>query len=475
MNKNDVTFQREEYKAAESARRLVNDVVEGSEKVKAGGTLYLPQPNPTDTSEENKERYKQYVKRATFFNATGKTLSSLVGAAFRTDPMLDAAPSLDYVAEDIDGSGVNIYQQSQCTLEGVLKSGGHGLLVDYPTTDAPATRADMLSGAIRATTISIEAEQITNWKVERVGAKNVLTMLVISEMVEEPTPDGFGYDLIKQFRVLRLGEGYTQEIWRKSDDKWYLYQEPFEIIRGDGRRWDEIPFAFVGATNNDSTIDQAPLYDLAEINIAHYRNSADYEDSCFLIGQPQPWLSGLTEEWRDWMQESGLYLGSRAPWLLPESGSAGIAQAKPNTLAKEAMDQKEAQMIALGARLLQEGSAVKTATQVSSEQESSHSVLSLAVSNVSDAYTKCLNWMAVFMGDSKESVYEINQEFVKLTIDAQMLTALVSAYQSGQYPRSDLWSQLKQYGLIDPEKTTEEIEGELEADDNGLGLDDPIS
>src|SRR5574337_1425214 len=108
-------------------------------------------------------------------------------------------------------------------------------------------------------------------------------------------------------------------------------------------------------------------------------------------------MSGLDEQWRDHMEKNGIYLGSRAPWLLPAGGQAGIVQAAPNTLAKAAMDQKEQQMAQLGARMVMPGSAIKTATQQDSEDATAHSVLSLACDNVSAAFTKALQWACDFM------------------------------------------------------------------------------
>lgn len=153
----------------------------------------------------------------------------------------------------------------------------------------------MVSGRIRSTVVSIRADQIINWRTTKIGAEHKLSLVVISELVEEETSDGFGVDIVHQYRVLRLGNGYTQEIWRRSDKGWVLYQEPIIIIDGSGQSWNEIPLTFVGSNNNDSVIDSSPLYDMAEINIAHYRNSADYEDSAYFVGQAQPWMSGLTE------------------------------------------------------------------------------------------------------------------------------------------------------------------------------------
>ena len=109
-----------------------------------------------------------------------------------------------------------------------------------------------------------------------------------------------------------------------------------------------------------------------------------------MTGQPQAWISGLSNEWRDWLQEQGVYIGARAAMLLPENGNFGIAQAAPNTLAKDAMDAKEKQMLAIGARLITHGSAVKPQQKRKPKNESEHSVVSLIAANVSEAYTLAL-------------------------------------------------------------------------------------
>jgi hypothetical protein len=146
---NDVTFTRPEYDAAKSRWRLVRDVCKGSETIKAAGELYLPKPNGHDLSDENKERYKGYKARAVFFNATGRTKNSLVGAVFRTWPTLTLPGALDYVSRDIDGQGVSIYQQSQSVIGHLLEVGRHGLLVDYAGPTKSPVAPDRASAATR--------------------------------------------------------------------------------------------------------------------------------------------------------------------------------------------------------------------------------------------------------------------------------------------------------------------------------------
>lgn len=468
----NVSFTRPEWDAAQNRWQLVRDVCKGSEVIKYHGDRYLPRPNAQDVTPQNKARFDSYLARAVFYNATGRTKNSLVGAVFRTWPTLKVPSLLDYVARDVDGQGVSIYQQSQSVIGHLLETGRHGLLVDYPSVDAGGVSiADRASRGIRATVASYEAEAVINWRTRLVGGQHLLSLVVLHEKYDTDTDDGFGMETKDQYRVLKLDESglYVQELWR-NESGWNVV-ETREPTDGKGNRWKLIPFQFLGSENNDSSIDDAPLYDMAEINVGHYRNSADYEDSAFLLGQPQLMMAGLDEQWYRMLQEEGIYFGSRAPIPLPVNASADLLQSKPNTMIKEAMDAKEDQMVALGARLIERGSATKTATQAASDSAAEHSVLSLLVSNVSEGYTQALQWIAQFENATGDVEYKLNQDFTQITLDANIMAGLFNAVQGGQLPQADFWQYLRDRGVIDPEKTDEMIRDELQTSSAGLGLE----
>ncbi|EPO7904192.1 DUF4055 domain-containing protein, partial [Acinetobacter baumannii] len=76
----------------------------------------------------------------------------------------------------------------------------------------------------------------------------------------------------------------------------------------------------------------------------------------------------------------------------------GIVQADPNTLAREAMKDKWEKMKEMGARLIEKGSAAKkTATESNSDDAVQHSVLSLCVVNMNEAFSMALRWAAKFV------------------------------------------------------------------------------
>ncbi|MCY1428448.1 hypothetical protein D9M71_443310 [compost metagenome] len=92
------------------------------------------------------------------------------------------------------------------------------------------------------------------------------------------------------------------------------------------------------------------------------------------------------------------------------------------------------------------------------------------MSNVSEAYTQCLAWMAEFSNASGATVYKINQDFTQVSLDAAILSALFNAVQAGRVPESDFWQYLRDRGVIDAEKTDEDIRDELETSSAGLAL-----
>lgn len=468
---NDVTFERDEYSATAARWKLVEVAKQGQAAVKAGGVTYLPRPNPSDESKEAQDRYDNYLARAVYYNAVGRTIQGLVGAVFKETPSLEVPPDLEYVQTDIDGAGVSIYQQSQGVLEDILTAGRVGLMVDMPNTAGATTRAQQASLGIMARCHTYSARNVINWRTESIGGRQMLTLVVLYETHETPTDDGFGYDEEPQYRALRLINGrYTVQVWRKEKSGAWQNVEEYQPTDGSGSPWREIPFMFVGSVNNDPAVDPLPLYDMAVINLAHYRNSADYEDSVFFCGQVQPWMSGLDESWVDMLKKEGIVVGSRQILPLPAGGAFGYEQAQPNTLVKEAMDQKEKQMIALGARLIERGQAVKTATEAQGENEAEHSVLSLAAQNVSEAYSQALEWMGRFLNVSGEFAYALSQEYGFERLTAQDRAQLMAEWQSGLIAKKDARAALRKSNVIDPERTDEEIDEEINSETAGLGL-----
>lgn len=479
----NVAFVRKDLKVLLPLYKAIRDAIDGEVKIKAGKTKYLPQPNAEDESEENVARYDAYIERAVFYNVTARTLKGLVGQIFIKDPVIENPSLLNIVVEDANGGGVSITQSSKKAVGYVLSHGRAGLFVDYPATEGPATRAQLEAGDIRPTLNLYAPWRVLNWRTTKRGAREILSLVVLSETYVQ-SDDGFEMKEAEQFRVLRLGKSqdnvqegidesedvYTVEVWRKEGGKFGI-SESYQPRDSSGALLKEIPFTFIGSENNDVDIDNPPLYDLASLNIAHYRNSADYEESCFIVGQPTPYFAGLTEEWVKNVMGGTVTLGSRGAVPLPEGGSAGLLQAESNTMPKEAMEHKERQMVALGAKLVEQQTVQRTATEADLEATSENSTLSSSAKNVSAAYKWGLEWCAVFVGAPETGiVFELNTEFDISNMTPQERAQLISEWQAGAISFTEMRESLRKVGVakLDDDKAKTEIEAEL---DDGPNLD----
>lgn len=410
---------------------LIRNCLKGSKAIKDARTTYLPQPNPDDLSPENTKRYEAYLARSIFYSIVGRTLEGLSGLVFQRDSEINVPAQLQSLLDDANGEGLGLSELIQSTFDETTALGRAGLFVDYPSTNGRApTQIQIDTGVIRPFISLYTAENIINWHEERRGAKNELVLVVLKESYVSKL-DGFEPTMATRWRVLRMGPTntnpingiifndriYTVEIWEESNGSHQITQS-FQP-KANGQFFDYIPFFWVGSKNNDSKIDTPPLYDISVLNIGHYRNSAEYEDSAFWAGQPTPWVSGLTESWyRDIMQEK-VHFGSRAIIPLPINSSAGILQASPNSMPKEAMDQKESQMIALGAKIIEQKNVQRTATEANLENVAENSILGTLVGNIEKAFIRALEVAVKYAGAVGPIELKINRDFgiAKLSVE----------------------------------------------------------
>lgn len=457
------------YDAALSDWEVVRDCVNGEGAVKRAGEKYLPAPDfaTLDTKLENVKRYDAYKLRAVFYPVTGHTLTGYSGTVFAKDPTYKVPPALEPLVKDIDGSGTHLFQQAQTVFREVLALGRCGLLVDYPQTDAPTTRQQALDLAVRPTVSLYPAESILNWRVEAFNGVRKITLLVLREF-STIAKNEFEHEAVTNYRVLRLepGVGYSVEVYQsKGSAEPALVTPKIFPKNGKGANWTVIPFVFIGAMNNDATIDSPPLLDLANVNIAHYRNSADFEDSVHVVGQPTPILTGLTQHWVDEILGKKIVLGSRGGIPLPVGGSATLLQAAPNTLCQAAMDAKEKQMVAIGARLVQQQAVQRTATEASIDASGNTSTLGMVAGNVSRAYTLALAWVADFAAVAAEGIaFELSRDYMRQLMDASLRAQLVSEWQAGAVSYTEMREGLRRTGVAfeDDEKVKAEADAGID-------------
>lgn len=449
----------------------LDDVCGGQEVIKAAGEKYLPKPSlfTSKNDPDGKKRYEEYLLRAIFPGVTSRTLASHIGLAYGKSPVFNRPDELEYLERNADGAGRSIYQCAQRATRLINRNYRCGVYVDFPSVAPSRSKAEERTKGAFPMIHIIKAGAIKDWDYIIVGNQKKLSFVKLLETVK--VRNGFSVESKDQYRILELSytDGsytYTVQIFTKNEKGEWVEGEKYIPTDYHGNPWDYIPFSFCGAMDNSDEVGTAPLYELASMELSYYCSTADVEESAFIVGQPTLCFPSITPEQYSMVKESGASVGSRSG--IPTD--AKMVQAEKNGLAYERMNDKWNQMKELGARLIEVGSANKTATQADNESSVQHSVLSLVVANVSEAFTNALRWCAKFAmpeHDFKtdELSFTIAQDFNKPKYDPTRSKLIYEACLAGELPMY-VWYHYEQTGTF-PEDKWEDIVKKIEQHNDG--------
>ena len=450
-----VHSQHHQYSYALSKWSLVRNCMKGAKAVKEAGEIYLPNPNAN--SSDSLTRYKSYVQRAIFTNVIKPTNDSMVGMAFRKRPRTNIPAQIAYIEDNATGDGVTLQQLAKNTIANLLQTGRYGLLTDYPSVDEGLSDSAVRALQVKANIKPYLPESIINWQTQAIGGVDTLVMVVLKEDYAVYN-DEFESKLSTQYRVLALQDGlYTITVYR--EDEIVSVIEPRDATGG---RLKYIPFVIAGSYSNDPATDDAPLYDIAEINIGHYRNSADKEEGLFLHGQPMLHLdigSINSNEWKE-LNPNGVEVGARRGLITSGGGSATLLQTTANDAVSEEMKEKLKEMVAIGARLVDQGGQAETATAAMIRHAGTNSVLTNVVQNASSAIELSLSWVCAYMGTTEQPEYAISDDFYDKNLDATQVMASIQLYDRGILAKEDLQENARNSGMIDPLRSNEDIDSD---------------
>lgn len=418
-----------------------------------------------------KQRQDEYEKGAILYNFSRRTRDGMKGGIFRKSPEIVLPDGLAYLLDDADGNGVGLIQQSKDQVQENIEVSRAGLLVDMPSSTG-MSKKDQNNGMLNAKILPYTTEAIINWRVKRIGAINKLIWIVLSEPYEYTASDNeFELKVGRQFRLLELVDGvYQQRVWRYdvSDvdvtEDGHVNGEVIEV-KANGKSLDYIPFYFIGGQNNDHTIDDPVMEPICELNIGHYRNSADNEESSFVVGQPTLFIApGENINAEQWLalNPDGIKFGSRRGHNIGAGGTAMLVQAEANNLAKQNMLDKEDQAVKIGAQLISPTQNV-TDESARTQRSADNSVLATIGQNVSSAYQKAITACGEFMGVTGEIKFVLSNEFFDSIMTAQDRAAWLADINMGVMPVTDYWEAMRKSNLTT--KTDEELQKEYDANE----------
>ncbi len=453
------------------------DVINGEDAVKSAGQTYLPR-----LDSQTDEEYAAYKERASFFNATSRTAEGYVGLIFRRPPFIKVPEgtsalgrALGEFQNDADMLGNPLVSYAKNVVNEVISVGRAGTLVDWE---------DEVENRVYASLYA--AENILNWRVERINGRNITTMVVLYEGTSVPATgkdnDPFADVTREQIRVLKLvpGEAAPEtkkrpyscvvEIWQREEKKSRKEKNDWKLIETRiplrlGKPLPLLPFIFHGPRHSQPAVEKLPLADIITVNLDHYRLDADYKHGVHFTALPTAWVSGFDKS-------SSLRIGSSTAWVTETPGAtAGFLEftGQGLTTFERAMDRDERLLSVLGSRLLEGQKKVgETAQAIELRQSGENSILGNVAVNVSASLTQVLRW-AYWWNSTEESpdnvtndqiLVELNTDFSTKGLSAQEIQSIVAAWQAGAISR-DTMTDLFRRGEVLPEGRSTEEEGNL--------------
>lgn len=413
---------------------LMRDSVEGSDAIKKRCQKYLPR-----LYDQQPEEYDKYRLRALYFGAPARTLEAFQGMLTRKAPKVNTPEEKSEFLIDCDLRNGSFIAHIQSVLWELLQVARAGTLVDWSESLA------------RPYITTYEAEDIINWGTTRVSGQTVLSFVMLKETSNEwraetghPMPDEYEkpeYDQWRELKLVSLGESYnaTYTVWRKKHDA--TGKDSFVSIENGlltrrGTPLNFLPFVFHGLGADPMDPEKPIAKDLAEVAIAQYRNSADYENGLHIAGLPTPWAAGFTDD-----TKTTLTLGVANAWVSPDvNAKCGFLEFTGQGLGalKEAIKEKSEMMAALGARILDAPTNAAEATEtVRLRQTSESNILTDLAASAEQTLSQVLRIAEWWAGtaakpnDLRDKVFvAINKDLLGSKLAPAQLTALLQAVQS---------------------------------------------
>lgn len=450
-----VDSQHPEFVEYHRLWKRCRDAFGGVRTIKGAKNCYLKALDSMTDSE-----YEDYLERATWYGATRRTIEGMTGAIMRKEPTVTTTDKdMKKFMENVTLTGRNLASFAKMVVQELWNVGRGGILCDMP----PADGSD-----IRPYWSFYRAENIINWRTRVINGVTDLSEVVLQECVYEPRlEDPFIVDEVIVYRRLFLtpNNRYQVDTYRRVPEAGRTVVKPdssyMPVFRG--QPLDYIPFTFVNPLSTDPCIEDPPLIDVVDINISHYKTSADYEHGLHYCGLPTPVVAGFDKN-------SKLRIGSSVAWVSEEpTATATYLEFTGQGLGalREALQHKERQMAVLGARLLEAQQPAPEAFD-SQEMRSSgeRSILQSTALSVSQALTQHMHWTMYWMGKEfkpEDHTISLNTDFHNIRMTPEEQAQNMAEYQSGAITFETFYWRLERGGMTRPGVDAEEEKKLLES------------
>ena len=412
----------------------------GTPAMRKANKAYLP-PQPKEDAED----YAYRLATSTLFPAFMRTCGVMAGKPFSKELTLNKVPAaVEQLLSDVDGQGRSLHAfASDVFADCGIEFGFGGILVDFTKTEEDVkTVADEKRAGLRPYWVHIKKDQILGYKAENRGGTMVLTQLRIAEQRE--VDDGeFGVSYVDVVRVYYPG-------------RWELYQ-----IATDGKSWviveegkmsiGVIPFVPLYGVRLGFMEGVSPLLDLADLNIKHWQQQSDQDDSTRFARKRMVAFIGVSDI------DKEVTAASNYAMSIPQGGDLKVVQgsAESVTVGRTELTALEQQMIQTGAELLVALPGQRTATEASNDAEANKSMLQSIVENFEDALDAALQLTSDWLGAGEGGTVSLFKDFSVNSLSDASAQLVLNMNMQGLITKETALKEMQRRAVLSADLDTE--------------------
>ena len=482
------------------------DALAGQDAVRFRHEYYLPRP----PGMKDAEVYAFYLRNATWFDATARTMRGLHGTLFRKPPYIpDLTEQYRYRMADFDGQGSDFLQVAKTASWEQLLVGRYGLLVSgpldsgqpamatpwfaeqimeckesvMPTGERKLTRlklVDTVPGMKRHTrrlrVIVLELDQQGKLVVTKHLANEATHVehFHINPYSGHPFPFGPNVYLNTGISIGSFPITEFSQLYELSLPITEFTQESVEYPTRMGERLDFIPFVlFQPSETRYEQVIPPPIRGLVDENFAHYIASASYERGRYRLSDPM--VAIFDSALRSQMQSGEtveVKAGGDRFLVFNTGGDAKIIGMDPEALKalKDPMELRREQMVLLGSRLLETPRKLVEATKTHEIRMGSENATLVDIAEANEhGMNRVLEYILWWQGESDQFIADnkctMARDFVPSGLDPNLLRELVKAWLDGAISKQTMLHNLKQNEGLPHNRTIEEELSLIEKDE----------
>tara|TARA_B100001248_G_scaffold260609_1_gene249323 strand:- start:1168 stop:2586 length:1419 start_codon:yes stop_codon:yes gene_type:complete len=431
----EVQQQNQAWRNMQSHWGLIEDLVEGTSKIRGKARIYLKQ-EPREEDESYDVRLSRSVCPPYYLRMERMLAGMLTRKPVR---LSDVPDNIEEELFDIDLEGNNLTNFVYNISRLCIRYGHVGVLVDAPAEGG------------RPYWIPYTPRDIIGWRTEIQNGLRKLTQLRLTERIVKPK-GMYGEETIEQIRVLEPG---TFSIFQRNNDG------DFKKVDEGTTSLDFIPFSVAYSNKVGIYESRPPLEDIAELNIKSYQIQSDYDNQLHISAVPMLAFYGFPAAAEE------VAAGPNEALSLPEGSSASYIEPNGNsfTAQEKRIDKLEYQINELGlAAILGQKMSAETAQSKRIDRSQGDSTMMVLSQQIQDLLDNCLKFHAAYEKQNIAGTTFVNRDFVDTSLEPNQIDALLKIYAAGVIDQEELLKK-----LVEGEVLSEDIDIEEMLDRSELG------